>query len=144
MSLSMDHYSWQQHAAGKVVRLSRRSLLTRVILFRLLLVSIIVAVNGAAVAETARQFSKGSGSWYAPRTCCPDTYCPKPIPCIDCITPWRTCDDYCRKPIPCLESLAPCRCTDTYCPKPCPKLSPAPWAPFYRCPVPSDTSRGHK
>ena len=32
--------------------------------------------------------------------CCPDDYCPKPLPCA--AHNWcGTCDDYCKKPLPC-------------------------------------------
>ncbi len=53
--------------------------------------------------------------------CCPDDYCPKPLPCV----PWARCccpDDYCCKPYPYLFSPALSCCGDDYCCKPFPHL----------------------
>jgi hypothetical protein len=64
--------------------------------------------------------------------CCPDDYCPKPLPCVPCLSCCRTCDDYCRKPMPCVPCLPCCRTCDDYCRKPLPCLC-WPCNPGYKC-----------
>jgi hypothetical protein len=54
---------------------------------------------------------------------CP-TYCPKPMPCVDCC--YKCCPDcYCPKPMPCPNPCYDCTCDD-YCSKPMPCPFPQP------------------
>jgi hypothetical protein len=72
--------------------------------------------------------------WCAPTRpcpCCPDDYCPKPLPTVcpvRCFGP----DDYCPKALPC---VCPCNCKgpDDYCPKKCPLWLPPCYPPWYVC-----------
>jgi hypothetical protein len=52
--------------------------------------------------------------------CCPDDYCPKPLPPVTC-PPCGRCNDYCKKPLPQVCRL-PCGKPDNYCRKPWPDL----------------------
>ena len=56
----------------------------------------------------------------APICCCPDDYCRKPLPCVECVPNCGCCDDYCRKPLP---GVCPVPCGFLYCydakPLPC-------------------------
>jgi hypothetical protein len=70
--------------------------------------------------------------------CCPDDYCPKPLPCLPC--PQRSCcpDNYCRKPLPCVPCPKTCWRPDDYCRKPMPRLCWLPPPVKYSCgPCPS-------
>lgn len=63
--------------------------------------------------------------------CCADTYCPKPLPCVQC-EPMCCPDCYCAKPLPvvCCEPMC---CPDTYCRKPFPDLCYGPPPVRYTC-----------
>ena len=54
--------------------------------------------------------------------CCPDDYCPKPLPCVP--SPLLSCcpSDYCLKPLPWLRAPTLSCCGGDYCPKPLPGL----------------------
>ena len=65
-------------------------------------------------------------------TGCPDDYCRKPLPCVQCLPQCGTCDNYCRKPMPCVQCLPQCGTCDNYCRKPLPCLCWPP-SPGLRC-----------
>ncbi|MBL8829391.1 MAG: hypothetical protein JNM18_20575 [Planctomycetaceae bacterium] len=54
------------------------------------------------------------------KDCCPDNYCPKPLPCVRVPLCYQ-CDDYCPKPLPCVQKPNCFEC-DRYCRKPIPLL----------------------
>jgi hypothetical protein len=99
---------------------------TRVVRFLSLLGFCIVGVT--APGSTAVGGQPHDGWWlcpgislHRPCLCCPNDYCPKPIPCI---SPFCCCgpDDYCTKPLPCVRPFCCSQCDD-YCAKPCPTIS---------------------
>jgi hypothetical protein len=69
---------------------------------------------------------------HPPCPCCPDDYCPKPMPLVPCPVHCAGPDDYCYKPLP---STCPVKCggPDDYCRKPLP-MPPSPCSPpWYTC-----------
>lgn len=54
------------------------------------------------------------------KDCCPDNYCPKPMPCVQKPNCFQ-CDTYCPKPMPCVQQPNCFEC-DRYCRKPIPLL----------------------
>jgi len=66
-----------------------------------------------------------------PQPCCPDDYCPKPLPCAPPVS-CRGPNDYCPKPLP---TTCPAKCfgPDDYCPKKCPIFLPPCYPPWYTC-----------
>jgi hypothetical protein len=98
-----------------------------------------MALLAMAVVVEAADIGPVSNYCDARRCCtCPDSYCPKPQPCVPCALR-GCCDDYCPKPMPCTASLRYCGCDD-YCPKPsCIRLPPC-WPAWYSCGAPSSNS----
>jgi len=70
--------------------------------------------------------------------CCPNTYGPKPLPCVRC-EPMCCPDCYCPKPLP-VVCCQPMCCSDTYCRKPFPDLCYGPPPVPYTC---GPCDRGH-
>ena len=65
--------------------------------------------------------------------CCPDTYCPKPLPVVACLPRSCSCDTYCPKPLPRVPCVALGCGGDTYCPKPLPRILCPVLGPWYTC-----------
>jgi hypothetical protein len=63
---------------------------------------------------------------------CPDDYCRKPMPAIQCVLCGGP-DDYCRKPWPRIWQLSCCGCADEYDRKPCPPACRPMDTSQYRC-----------
>lgn len=86
----------------------------------LLLFALSVTPAMSAEPYRARLWSGHScgNFWNCAKDCCPDNYCPKPVPCVKSPLCFQ-CDTYCPKPLPCVQSPNCFEC-DRYCRKPFP------------------------
>lgn len=71
---------------------------------------------------------------------CPDDYCPKPIPCIECFRAKCCPNDFCGKPFPYVRCFQERCFPDCYACKPCPDLCRPIAADHYQCVGRSDFS----
>lgn len=88
------------------------------------------------MATTAQGDDHGKRPWHLPWPalhcgCCPDQYCPKPLPHVAGLK-WCGCGEkYCPKPLPGMPCLPPgCGVCYDVKPLPCPPPCSEPW---YRC-----------
>jgi hypothetical protein len=77
-------------------------------------------------------FPSLTAQWQARQCCyCPDDYCKKTLPCVQC--PEKGCvDDYCKKTLPCVQCPEK-GCVDDYCKKTCPLFLWDTCTPGYTC-----------
>jgi hypothetical protein len=71
-------------------------------------------------------------SLHRPCLCCPNDYCPKPMPGAPCSVCCGGPNDYCAKPLPCVSPYCCFDCND-YCGKPPPAISPCYTPPGSSC-----------
>jgi hypothetical protein len=71
-------------------------------------------------------------SLHRPCLCCPNDYCPKPMPCAPCPVCCCGPNDFCGKPLPCVSPYCCCLCDD-YCCKPAPYIYPCYTPPGLTC-----------